>query len=116
MAARKSGAGADRARQPISKDAIEAKRSLVDTGRRAVSVLAAIMDDAAKPAAPRVMAAKALVELSGIREVEDPADKELHEMTREELTEAAATARAYLAELDAAPPGRAEGSAGGLFD
>lgn len=80
-----------------------------------VGTLIEIASDSAAPKAPRVMAAKALVELSGGLEQGGQA-KDLHEMSRAELQQAAEDAKRYLAELEAPMIEGEVVSEGGVFD
>ncbi|MCJ2040286.1 hypothetical protein MKK55_15240 [Methylobacterium sp. J-059] len=80
-----------------------------------VGTLIEIAKDVKHPAASRVMAAKALVQLSGVAQGEDDGEKPLSSLSRAELAHRANQAREILAELDA-PVIEHEAPAGTVFD
>lgn len=81
-----------------------------------VGVLIEVAEDKRSPAASRVMAAKALVQLSGVGTTDANEEKALHTMSRAELVVRAEQARRVLAELDAPVIEHEEVLTGGVFD
>ncbi|TXN10705.1 hypothetical protein FV219_06065 [Methylobacterium sp. WL122] len=80
-----------------------------------VGTLIEIAKDVRHPAASRVMAAKALVQLSGVGVGENEDDRPLSSLSRSELSARANQAREILAELDA-PVIEHDPPAGSVFD
>ncbi|MCE4226752.1 hypothetical protein HCU64_23710 [Methylobacterium sp. C25] len=98
-----SNRGGDLMRRPAVVAEVQARvthRLRTEGYEVGVGTLIEIAGDKAAPKAPRVMAAKALVELSAGTE-QDGQAKPLHEMSRSELQQAAEDAKQYLAELEA---------------
>jgi hypothetical protein len=99
-----------------SVQAAVAHRLKTEGAEIGVGTLIDIAQDKKHPAASRVMAAKALVQLSGVGTTDASEEKALHTMSRAELVVRAEQARRVLAELDAPIIEHEEVPAGGVFD
>lgn len=99
-----------------SVQAAIAYRLKTEGAKVGVGVLIEVAEDKRSPAASRVMAAKALVQLSGVGTTDADEEKALHTMSRAELVIRAEQARRVLAELDAPIIDHEEVPTGGVFD